>query len=180
MATLSLAPFPGLAARGAHGAAAEPTSAAAVRRLDGARGLPALRAWLDGAWGMIFSHPQDFEQPGFERDRWLVVLSQEFRTAGVRPLACPRDGARADAGWISAVTGEVPEVALEGAVADLAARQLRAEILGLGTRFVLAVDGQLRRRATLTYRHAPLQLSPIDLLASTIAVRERAAERRAA
>ena len=178
MATLTLAQFHAPIALAARLAAPQCTDT--HRPIQSPRRLPTLRSWLDGAWGMIFSHPQDCEHVGFERDRWLMVLSQEFRTAGVRPLACRRDGARTDVGWTSAVTGDAQAVALEGAVADLAARQLRADILAFDSRFVLVVDGGLRRRAALAYRRPPRQLSPLELLASTLAVRGRGHERQAA
>jgi hypothetical protein len=69
----------------------EATSRRAVRWLDSVRPVPPLRDWLAGQWGLIFSHPEDFQESGLEleQDRWLVVLAQEFRAAGLRPLSCP-------------------------------------------------------------------------------------------
>ncbi len=49
---------------------------------------PLLREWLAGDWGLLFSHPQDFQDQGLESDRWLAILCEEFRVRGVKPLAC--------------------------------------------------------------------------------------------
>ena len=56
--------------------------------LGAEEGAVAMRDWLDGDWCMLFSHPADFEDQGFERDRWLDILRQEFQAEGVRALAC--------------------------------------------------------------------------------------------
>jgi alkyl hydroperoxide reductase subunit AhpC len=154
----------------------------AVRWLGSVRPVPTLRDWLAGQWGLIFSHPEDFQESGLEleQDRWLVVLAHEFRAAGVRPLSCqPRSG-RADASWVSKLTGDQWFVQLEDAVADLAARQLRAEIRAIDSRFVLVIDDRLRRRGLLPYRPGGRRLSPLDLVASVLAMRQRTTERCAA
>ncbi|HTT04255.1 MAG TPA: hypothetical protein VMF64_03130 [Steroidobacteraceae bacterium] len=154
----------------------------AVRWLGSVRPVPTLRDWLGGQWGLIFSHPEDFQESGLEleQDRWLVVLAQEFRAAGVRPLSCqPRSG-RPDASWVSMLTGDQWFVQLEGAVADLAARQLRAELSSMDSRFVLIIDDRLRRRGQLPYRPGGRRLSPLDLVASVSAMRQRDNERCAA
>lgn len=158
----------------------EALSRRAVRWLGSVRPVPTLRDWLDGHWGLIFSHPEDFQETGLEQERWLVVLAQEFRAAGLRPLSCqPRSG-RADASWVSKLTGDQWFVQLEDAVADLAARQLRAEINSIDSRFVLVIDERLRRRGLLPYRPGTRRLSPLDLVASVIALRQRTTERCAA
>ena len=60
---------------------------------------PLLREWLGGDWGMLFSHPADFEDAGLEQDRWLEILRDAFAARGVRPIACRRPAGDADAGW---------------------------------------------------------------------------------
>jgi hypothetical protein len=160
----------------------EAMSRRAVRWLGSVRPVPTLRDWLAGQWGLIFSHPEDFQETGLalEQDRWLVVLAQEFRAAGVRPLTCqPRSG-RADASWVSKLTDDQWFVQLEGEVADLAARQLRSEISAIDSRFVLVIDERLRRRGLLPYRPGSRRLSPLDLIASVAALRQRSTERCAA
>jgi hypothetical protein len=164
----------------AMGLSPEHMSQRAVRWIDSVRPVPALRDWLAGQWGLIFSHPEDFQEAGLEQDRWLVVLTQEFRAAGVRPVACQGGAARADASWVSELTGDYWFVQLEGSVADLAARQLRSEIGAQHSRFVLVVDEHLRRRGLLPYRPGRSHLSPLDLAASVAALRQRCSERRAA
>jgi len=154
----------------------------AVRWPQSVRPTPTLREWLAGQWGVIFSHPEDFLQAGLEleQDRWLVIVTEAFHATGLRPLACQARSGRPDASWVNQVTGEHGFVELEGSVADLAARQLRAEIRALHTRFVLVIDGQLRRRGLLPYRPGNRRLSPLDLTASVAAMRQRTTERCAA
>ena len=53
----------------------------------------------------------------------------------------------------------------------LAARNLRADILGLPPRFVLIVDESLTRRGVLKYSAGRSSVSPLDLLASIDAFR---------
>jgi len=152
----------------------------AVRSIAPARATAGLREWLGGQWGLIFSHPEDFQESGLEQDRWLTVLAQEFRAADLKPLACLPSTGRPDAGWVSLITGDPSLVPLEGAVADLAARQLRSEIASQDARFVLVVDETLRRRGLLPYRSGHGRLSPLDLIASVTALRRRSVERCAA
>jgi hypothetical protein len=186
MATLCLTPSPLTAIRSGMappvGLQPERVSHRAVRCIDSARPVPVLRDWLAGDWGLIFSHPGDFQEAGLEQDRWLVVLTQEFRAARVRPLAC--QGAalagRADASWVSELTGDHWFVQIEGRIGDLAARQLRAELSALQSRFVMVVDEHLRRRGLLTYRPGCSRLSPLDLAASVSALRQRSGDRCAA
>ncbi len=151
-----------------------------LSRIAPVRPSAGLRDWLDGQWGLIFSHPEDFQESGLEQDRWLTVLAQEFYVAEIKPLACMPSSGRADASWVSLVTGDASLVPLEGAVADLAARQLRSELASQDCRFVLVVDETLRRRGLLPYKSGRGRLSPLDLVASVTALRRRGCERRAA
>ncbi len=136
---------------------------------------PALREWLAGDWGLLFSHPEDFEDRGLEQDRWLAIVGEELRACGVKPLACTTQPNRRDTGWASRVVNDWRTLRLEGAVVDLTARQLRAEITALGPRFVLVVDAGLRRRGALPYRPGRITLSALDLAASVRALRCRTA-----
>jgi hypothetical protein len=135
---------------------------------------PTLREWLAGDWGMLFSHPEDFQDRSLEQDRWLTIVREEFHACGVKPLACATRVARRDASWVGAVIADWRTLHIDGAVADLPARQLRAEIAALHSRFVLLVDANLRRRAALPYQPGRAQLSPLDLAASVSALRRRA------
>jgi len=164
----------------AAGELLETMSRRAVRRIAPLRPAAGLRDWLDGQWGLIFSHPEDFQESGLEQDRWLTVLVQEFCVANLKPLACMPSNGRADASWVSLVTGDPSLVPLEGAVADLAARQLRSEMASQDCRFVLVVDETLRRRGLLPYKSGRGRLSPLDLVASVTALRRRGFERHAA
>ncbi len=145
--------------------------------IDGS--APLLRDWLAGDWALLFSHPADFQDQGLERDRWLEILRDEFRVRGVRPVACSPSadaGATADDSWAGELIYDhrvlrLPSDAAGDSVIDLAARNLRADILGLPPRFVLIVDESLTRRGMLKYSAGRSSVSPLDLLASIDAFR---------
>lgn len=159
---------------------AEPTAALAAAAPMPAQSLAesvwaatTLRDWLAGDWGLLFSHPEDFQEHSLEQDRWLTIVGEELRACGVKPLACATQPSQRDASWASRVMNDWRTLRLDGPVADLAARALRPEIAALGVRFVLLVDAGLRRRAALPYRPARMTLSPLDLAAAVSTLRRR-------
>jgi alkyl hydroperoxide reductase subunit AhpC len=137
-----------------------------------AEGAVAMRDWLDGDWCMVFSHPEDFEDQGLERDRWLDILRQEFQAEGVRALACAGDQQASDASWVSALAEDRRRVRLLNAgdeaerVFDLPALALCETLRGLPARYVLIVDDTLTRRGVLRYTPGRAHCSPLELLAS--------------
>jgi len=145
-------------------------------------GAPLLRDWLGGDWGLLFSHPLDFQDQGLEHDRWLDILRQEFRARGARPLCCRAAAGDADGGWVGELTDDHRLLRLHASagVADLPARSLREDILAMPPRFVLIVDDSLRRRGVLKYGAGGSRISPLDLLASIAALRRPYPTRAAA
>lgn len=147
---------------------------------------PELRDWLDGNWGMLFSHPQDFQYQGLEPDRRLDILRGEFRDCGVRPIAVRRDGGMRDMSWVGELQSDwdlirVREPAFTDADAvSFHARALREELLTLQPRFVVIVDGSLKHRGALTYSVGRCNASLHDLLASIDAMRRFGRTRNAA
>ena len=141
---------------------------------------PALRDWLGGDWVLLFSHPADFQDQGLESDRWLEILRDEFRARGVRPVACRRPAGVPDGSWVGELIRDFrllrleTEFAAKDGVVDMAARNLRDEILQLPPRFVLIVDESLQRRGVLKYSAGRSTVSPFDLLSSIDAFRRRA------
>jgi hypothetical protein len=134
---------------------------------DGDRSLPTLREWLDGKWGLLLSHPSDFEDYGLERDRWLEILRAEFHAFGVKPITCRCVSGVPDRGWVDAVTDDERRVRLTyGEVIDIPARRLRDQAIEVSGRFAMVVDSSLQTHIVLVYRCGmrPLMSSPLDLL----------------
>jgi hypothetical protein len=121
------------------------------------RGGRELHEWLDGAWALLFSNPEDFR---------LNRLRQKVDPRAVRALAVKRDGGPAPKSY---VTLAEPSFAAADAV-SFAARTLRGELLTLQSRFVLLIDSSLRHREVLKYsvghsaETAPRMLAPVDAL----------------
>lgn len=141
-----------------------------------------LREWLGRDWAILFSHPADFDQEQFERDRWIRVLERGFSEHAVRPLGLASHGYAAHAatslGWLEEL-GEGCAARLSAAMPlkdtphDFRASALRARILDSSARFAMIIDSELRGCRTLRYR-APTRLpSPLELLGWAVALRER-------
>ena len=140
-----------------------------------------LRAWLAGRWAILFSHPDDFAQEQLEMDRWLNIVSRSFEERGVAAVAAVRAGHEPGQGWLGRLAGLGHESAaaltldspLRGALADLSAGALRAQIARHGPRCALIVDSHLRCRRVLSYRPMDERPSPLELIGWTVALRKR-------
>jgi len=145
-----------------------------------------LHAWLNGAWALLFSHPEDFHDRAADRQRRLGALQQEFRVRAVRALAVRRDAQSAQPTWLDDLVAEPQQVRLREpsfAASDpvsFAARALRGELLTLQPRFVLIVDATLKRRELFKYSAGRTHVSALDLLAGVDALRRRHPISRAA
>jgi hypothetical protein len=136
-----------------------------------------LHQWLGGAWALLFSNPEDFQLQGRRAGRWLDGLGQDFRRRGVRALAVRRNrDLHIDS---QPVQLREPSYAAADEV-SFAARALRGEILTLQSRFVLLIDGSLKRHKALKYNADRCLISAPDLPTSVDAVRRQHSVVRAA
>lgn len=152
-------------------------------RSHGAAGpwsIPSLRELLGERWGILFSHPGDFDQDHFERDRWLCVLGCSFREHEVLPIALGRHGDDVQAeslGWLAELGDDSAAVLCtaapaRGALLDFRASALWAQVTR-GGRFAMIIDSDLRCRRMARY-HVPINLpSPIELVGWAVALRDR-------
>lgn len=145
------------------------------------RSLLTLREWLDGRWGLLLSHPSDFEDHSLERDRWLEILREIFGASGVKPITYRGTSGELDRGWVSSVTEDEQRVRLmHGEVIDMAGRRLRDEINDIPTeRFAVIVDSSLLCHGVLTYLRGrcPIAISPFDVLSTIVKLRRHSSRR---
>ena len=140
-----------------------------------------VRTWLAGRWAILFSHPDDFAQEQLEMDRWLSIVSRSFAERDVAAVTLARPGHEPEHGWLGrlAETSHEPAAALTldtpqpGALADLGAGALRAQITRHGPRCALIVDSHLRCRRALGYRLADELPSPLELIGWAVTMRKR-------
>jgi alkyl hydroperoxide reductase subunit AhpC len=141
-----------------------------------------LHTWLGGDWALLFSHPEDFAVQGRGRKRWLARLRGHLDVDSVRLITVKRDNKSLANGWIEELAAPSPAGAEPQlirvrepsfAAADalsFAARSLRGVLLAAPSRFVLIIDGELKRQKMLRYGDRS-RLSVLDLLAWTDARR---------
>jgi hypothetical protein len=117
-----------------------------------------LISWLQGNWGLLFSHPDDFAQQDLEADRWTALVQDAFTQARVRPLTLV-SGARRDSGtWITQMqNGKGPVLILDtprhlrSDFVDMNSDDLRRALCRAPSRFVMMIDASLRLRRTFAY-----------------------------
>jgi alkyl hydroperoxide reductase subunit AhpC len=142
---------------------------------------PSLRTWLCECWAIFFSHPEDFVPCDLETDRWLVVVRRAFSERGIRPLGLASRAVDLDRGWVSRLSGDACAVMLEHMVQqhssaiDLQARILREDMASSGQRFVMIIDGALRKHRTFTYSTRVGLPSPLEFLGWADALRAKQA-----
>ena len=140
---------------------------------------PSLRAWLEGDWAIIFSHPDDFVRYDLEMDRWLVVTQRAFAARGIRPIALDSPALDPATSWVTQVIGDSRAVLLEDPTqqhfgpVDLAAPVLREALEQVGRRFVMIIDGELRQQKVFSYDTLSGLPSPLEFLGWAQALRTK-------
>jgi hypothetical protein len=123
-----------------------------------------LRRWLAGRWSLLFSHPEDFAAHGFEADRWLSCLSEEFERLDLGVIGVGGNHHRT---WVGQVGGRVVPVS---DVDDLLPADWR---VGAHEHFVTILDGALHARRTVVYVAGSQVPSPIELAQTAAGLRAR-------
>jgi hypothetical protein len=128
-----------------------------------------LSEWLQDDWAILYSHPDDFVRCGIELDRWVALARPAFAASRVRPLAIAKPKRPLDCGWVTQLTGDARALRLydpaepRPASPDFRARLLQEDIESMAQRFVMVIDGSLRRRKTYAYGAPDRLPSPLDL-----------------
>lgn len=123
-----------------------------------------LQRWLGGRWALLFSHPEDFATHGFEADRWVECLREEFDRLGLRVIAA---GGKQRRGWISQVGGRFVQ---SYEVDELMPADWH---VGPHEHFVTIFDGALRARRTIVYAAGAQVPSPIELAQAAAGLRSK-------
>lgn len=114
-----------------------------------------LRKWLRGRWALVFSHPDDFADYGFEADRWIDQVKEAFDADSIAAVAISTRAPGDHAGWIPAVGGcFISQRTFDSIVS-----------CSPGRRFVMALDEALQLRRTFLYSGTDRLPSPIGLAA---------------
>jgi hypothetical protein len=151
-----------------------------------------LHGWLGGAWAVLFSNPEDFQPLERQSGPWLAAMRQQFGARALHPLALKRDAGAPQAtttihlsqsspsSWVDDLLPNPETVCLcepPFAAADpvsFSARALRGELLTARSRFVMLIDGSLKRRAMFKYAASGSAIAAADLLAAVDALRDHA------
>lgn len=140
----------------------------------------ALRDWLSGDWGLVFSHPDDFAPRDIEADRWCVVAGETLEAAGMRALGIARNVH--DGRWLADLQGRGAALHLKSSgsrarVVSFLQHALAHTIARTHGRCVLMIDGDLRVRRTYVYSTRSAALSLLDLI--EVAASARSGQHRA-
>jgi alkyl hydroperoxide reductase subunit AhpC len=131
-----------------------------------------LKDWLQGDWGLLFSHPADFAHTDLEADRWLAVVQDALAQAHIRPFAAESDQPRYGTNWIEEINGRDTAVFLDDELPSYSDEMefnsivLASAISRAPARFVMILDHQLRLRRTFTYSKGNQLPSVLDFIAT--------------
>ena len=127
-----------------------------------------LHDWLGGDWAVLLSNPEDFQQLGRQKGQWLAATRRQFGVRALHALALKRDTGPPQSITSGTVWLREPPFAAADPL-SFAARALRGELLTARSRFVMFIDGSLKRRAMLKYSASAVPAA--DLLAAVDALR---------
>jgi hypothetical protein len=127
-----------------------------------------LRHSLDGHWGLLFTHPNDFAAYGFEADRWLAHVRAAFDATKIRPIALAKGVSNTGTTWITELGGLTTHLSLDdigcGAFADARFADVHWTS-HIDRRYVLLLDEACRLRWSFQYVPGASLPSPIELAA---------------
>jgi hypothetical protein len=153
------------------------TAAREYRTQPGNWSLPRflLRRWLRDRWALLFSHPDDFANYGFEADRWVDQVKEAFAGDSVAALAVSARAPGDHSGWITAVGGcFISQRTFDSILDHCNEAELVSAYRRPGRRFVMVLDGELQLRRTFLYSDADHVPSPIGLALLAASCRLRA------
>jgi len=135
---------------------------AAMAELAHERIVP-LRDWLNGQWGAVFSHPDDFAPSAGTPSGFTNRVADGLLAAGVRPITFCDSLEHVTPNWLDHAVNDDAVVVLDARcerVIDLAERALATQLAALHDRFVLILDERGRCRTSLQYRAESLHTRP--------------------
>jgi len=134
-----------------------------------------LRRWLRDRWALVFSHPDDFANYGFEADRWIGQVKEALDGDSIAAVAISARAPGDDDGWITAVGGcFISPRTFDSIVSHCSDAECVSAYRSSGRRFVIVLDDALQLRRTFLYSGADNVPSPIGLAALAASCRLRA------
>jgi hypothetical protein len=140
-------------------------------------GADGLRAWLfslrrslDGKWGLLFSHADDFAEYGFEADRWLAHVRAAFEATRILPIALANEVLDRGTTWIAELDGLTMRVRVDEIRSSASAYEDLIDMRSTShdedmRRCVLLLDSACRLRWSFQYLPGASLPSPIELAA---------------
>jgi len=111
-----------------------------------------LKKWLRGRWALVFSHPDDFANYGFEADRWIDHVKEAFDADSIAAIAISTRAPGDHAGWITAVGGcFISQRTFDSIVHRSSEAECVSAYHKSGRRFVMVLDSELQLRRTFLY-----------------------------
>lgn len=116
-----------------------------------------LREWLDGRWGILYSHPEDFAPHPSTPRGFIARLAGEFDHCNAKPIALGKDVGAAPESWLNIASDDDSLVIIDmdgvdAPVIDLAERALALQLAEREGRFVMVLDPNGRCRSTINYQ----------------------------
>ena len=134
-----------------------------------------LRDWLQGQWGLVFSHPADFAPHSSTPPGFTTCIADDLLAAGIKPLVFSTSLEQLPESWFDHALNDDSVVLLanhDARVLDLAECALASQLAALNRPFVLILDDRGRCRTTLTYapnaQHRPRTMLDIIEIVATL------------
>lgn len=135
----------------------------------------ALRDWLEGRWGAVFSHPEDFAPAPTTPQGYVTCIAAAVLDAEIKPIEFRESLEAQQSTWLDHAFNDDAVVLLSSDAADvvdLAEHALASKLEGMASmRFVLLIDPTGHVRLTMKYESSERPRLMIDIVHTVAALR---------